>query len=110
MGPSPLLAAAVALALAAAAQGEQSLYVDLHGQDRLSATGEQLAWSIDEEGILIEGAGISSLKWESWDEFGKWEIYTVGNFTINARQKVNLTPLFNESENVTDTYPLPEGV
>ena len=67
------------------------------GQDKLTATGENISWSLGEEGITISGTGLYSLAWQSWDEHGRWEIFAIGNFNISARQGVNLTEFFNET-------------
>jgi hypothetical protein len=98
--PGGLRAGALAVALLAglqAGQAVQFLYVSLTGQDSLTATAESMAWSMGEDGLTLSGSGLSSLAWTSWDENGRWEIFAIGKFNISARQRVNLTKFFNET-------------
>lgn len=85
------------LFLVAVALADQSLFVSLSDQESLSATGDNLSWSIWNDGLSLSGDGISSLAWRSWDESQVREIYLLGNFSINARQTVNLSGLVNDT-------------
>ena len=107
---------AVVVVLVTVGQCGHSIRVDIQSQDRLRCTGHQLAWSIDDDsGIHLQGEGISSLSWQSWDETGKCGVYLLGNFSVCARQRIDTSRLFpmnesqnlNESLNLTDEYDVP---